>query len=146
MIAAERVNDGPSGAFEAAEGAVSPALVWELQGWHLAKEAASRHNRNFLQYAAGLAAVLGINVGGGGMLAIAKSLREASGRPDGPTVSFLPLNTPIDWILAVAMLVGAALLLLVTWTFMRRQAAEGRAERHLERLIALAPQWFEPKD
>ena len=38
------------------------ARITELQGWHRAKEAASRHNRNLLQYAGALAVVLGIRL------------------------------------------------------------------------------------
>ncbi len=37
------------------------ARITELQGWHREKEAASRHNRNLLQYAAAIAVVLGID-------------------------------------------------------------------------------------
>jgi hypothetical protein len=145
MIASERSETEPSRMTSVAEDGAQSALVTELQGWHLAKEEASRHNRNFLQYAAGLAAALGINVGGGGMLAIAKSLNEARPGAAGTRLTFLPLDTPIDWILAVAMLVGLILLILLLQTFAKRQAAERRADRHLERLIAISPHWFEPK-
>jgi len=42
-----------------------------LQNWHAATDGASRSNRNLLQYAAGIAALLGISAGSGGVFAIA---------------------------------------------------------------------------
>src|SRR5207248_652263 len=54
-----------------------PGKVEALQGWRLAQEAASRSNRNLLQYGAGIAAILGIAAGSGGILAVANSLQKA---------------------------------------------------------------------
>jgi hypothetical protein len=59
------------------------SLVHELQAWRIAREAASRCNRNLLQYAAGLAAVLGISAGGGGMIAVASALETKLGEGEG---------------------------------------------------------------
>lgn len=52
------------------------ALVSELQGWHRAKDQATRYNRNLLQYAAAIAAVFGIGAGGGGIIAVAGALSQ----------------------------------------------------------------------
>jgi len=52
----------------------SQEIVQGLRGWTRAKEAASRYNRNLLQFGAGIAAVLGIEAGSGGIFALANSI------------------------------------------------------------------------
>ncbi|MFN8523621.1 MAG: hypothetical protein U0821_11040 [Chloroflexota bacterium] len=122
------------------------ALVDELQGWQLSKEQARRCNRNLLQYAAGLTAILGINVGGGGMLAIAKALGEVT-QEDGDLIfGLLTLSSLVSWIVLVAACGGGMLLILLVKSFLQRQASEHRADEHMRRLIVLAPDWFHPKE
>lgn len=117
---------------------VDATVVKELQGWHLAREAAKRHNRNLLQYGAGLTAVLGINVGTGGMLVVAESLARAQ-----EVASQLPWWA--SGMVTVTTLAGLLLLGLLIRTYVWRQAAERQADTHLEKLIALAPHWFPPR-
>jgi Na+/phosphate symporter len=115
------------------------AIVTELQRWHRAREAAKRHNRNLLQYGAGLTAVLGINIGTGGMLALADSLAETQQEA-----------TQLPWwaaaVAALSILAGIFLVVLLVQAFHARQEADRNAEIHLEMLIALAPEWFQPRD
>jgi hypothetical protein len=118
------------------------ALVQELQTWRLARESASRCNRNLLQYAAGLAAVLGISAGGGGMIAVASALQTKLGEDTG----LLQLDTLVGSMVVATILTGLVLLVLLVGTFRHRQAAERLSDEHLTRLIALAPQWFQPRD
>jgi hypothetical protein len=133
-----------------AQGAVSKAterdwtqLSAELRGWHLAKEAASRHNRNLLQYGAGIAAVLGIEAGSGGVFAIANGLTKVGGAS-----ASLPWWT---WVIlgGVSIVAGTTFAILVGFlvrAFLLRRAAEQKADDHLAKVIALAPDRFLPRE
>ena len=147
VIASESRLNGPNEAAQAvASISYSTEVVHELQAWHLAREAASRCNRNLLQYAAGLAAVLGISAGGGGMIAVANSL-GATRLPVGDgSESLVSMDTLIGWIVVATIVVGLVLLILLILTFRERQASEHQTDDHLKKLIALAPRWFEPKE
>ncbi len=137
MIASDLRLDGPAKAAQALDVAQSAAAVGELQHWRLAREKAARHNRNLLQYGAGLAAVLGISAGGGGMIAVANSLGQANTGP---------LNAIMGSILLASILVGLVLLVLLLGTFRSRQAAERESDEYLGKLIELVPSWFQPKE
>jgi hypothetical protein len=120
-------------------------IVKELQGWHRAKEEASHYNRNLLQYAAGIAAGLGIVAGSGGILAVALAVNGTTDAPP-PAVGSLPF-----WILVTLLvlsylsaLISAILLGFLALAFVRRRRAERRAANHLERLIGLMPHYYLP--
>ena len=120
-----------------------PDFVPALQGWHLAKERARRYNRNLLQYAAGIAAVLGIGAGSSGLFAVAGALIRTE-----ETSRSLP-----DWafvILAVAGgVVGVLSIILLAFlaiAFSRRGTAEQDADLAQARLIDLDPDRFWPKE
>ena len=115
-------------------------MVKELQRWHLAREAASRHNRDLLQYGAAFAAVLGIEAGSGGILAVATALTS-----DGDS-----LPTEVGAILLAVLAIGVVFAVvsgaLLIGAFRRRRAAERRADNSLENLIGHAPERFLPKE
>jgi hypothetical protein len=109
-------------------------LVEVLQGWHRAKEAASRHNRNLLQYGAMIAGALGIETGSGGVISVASA------------VGTLPWWGPLQFmgttlIMVVIGVVGAVLALRA---YRLRSDAETEVERYAIQLIALRPDQFLP--
>ena len=111
--------------------------VTALQGWHRAREEASRHNRNLLQYGAGMATVLGITAGSSGVFAIAGSLQNA----DVPDTLLAILAITVT----VSMIALVVLGLLLVRTFGARQEAERQVDDNLIALIGLIPQRFLPK-
>lgn len=119
----------------------NPEFVEALQGWHHAREEASRHNRNLLQYAGGIIAVLSIGAGSGSVFALAGSLSQAS-----EDSQALP-----DWaasILAVAAAVvvvfTVALTLLLIRSFIQRHNSERAVDHWRAELITQAPERFMP--
>jgi NADH:ubiquinone oxidoreductase subunit K len=113
-------------------------LVEALQGWHRARASAGRYNRNLLQYGAGIAAVLGIEAGSGGIFAIANSLGAVGGEVSLPVWAVFTLV--IIGVLAAAVTIILAILLVDTYR--RREAAESEAARCHDKLIALEPDRF----
>ena len=115
-------------------------LVDCLAAWQTAKEETARHNRNLLQYAAFIAALVGIGSGSGGVFAIAAAL---SGDDD--------KNLP-EWVATVAIVAGViivsgslVLLAFMICAFVRRRAAERDVDKNLEELVRLVPDRFLPK-
>ena len=109
-------------------------LISGLQGWHLAREKANRRNRNMLQYAAGVAALVGVGSGTGGINQVAKAL---SAQKD--------VVVDLGWMQSLAFfeVAGAvALIVPLVFAYLQRRAAEQDMERHLARLIALVPSRF----
>ncbi len=120
-----------------------PDLVPALQGWHRAKEEARRYNRNLLQYAAGIAAVLGIGAGSGGLFAVAGALIRTE-----ETSRSLP-----DWAFVILVIAGSVvgvlsiiLLAFLGIAFFRRRKAEQDADGYLARLIEVDPDRFWSKE
>src|SRR5436309_2859504 len=108
-----------------------PGKVEAMQGWRLAQEAASRSNRNLLQYGAGIAAVLGIAAGSGGVLAVANSLhkaQDASAQLPGLAALFVVVDV-------VTFLLTLILFGLLLDAFTRRRDAEAQADKYMKRLI-----------
>lgn len=108
-------------------------LVSALQAWQKARDAANRYNRNLLQYAASIAAVLGIGAGSGGIFAVADSLPEAQG-----DIAVIGLVASV----AVAGGIAAPILLLLVGTFWKRGRAERDAASRMDELIAINPERF----
>lgn len=108
-------------------------LVSALQAWQKARDAANRYNRNLLQYAASIAAVLGIGAGSGGIFAVADSLPEAQG-----DIAVIGLVASV----AVAGGIAAPILLLLVGTFWKRGRAERDAASRMDDLIAIDPKRF----
>ncbi len=127
------------------------AKITELQGWHREKEAASRHNRNLLQYAGALAAVLGIQAGSGGIFAIAIALMNAGpSLPDWlPSIPQWVTSLPeaVKWVFVGVGIAGAAapvalLVIFLIRALRYRQEAERQADDHRHNLIAIDPTLF----
>ncbi len=115
--------------------------VPELRAWKLSLERAERANRNLLQDAAGIAALLGIQAGSGGVFALAQAVTVAK-----EGASFVPDD--IMRVLLIAGAVGAALSLglavLLVRAFWARHRAEAEADEHLAKLIEAKPDHFLP--
>ncbi len=102
-----------------------------MQGWRLAKERARRYNRNLLQYAGGVVALLGIGSGTAAVAAVAQGLGE--------------LDLPWEAIVSIAAVVGLVFLFLSIFllrAFWLRGEAERDVAEHLSKLIALDPDRF----
>jgi len=115
--------------------------VPELQAWKLSLERAERANRNLLQDAAGIAALLGIQAGSGGVFALAQAVTVSKDK-----VQFVPDD--FMRVLLIAAAVGAALSLglavLLVRAFWARHRAEADADEHLAKLIEAKPDHFLP--
>lgn len=114
------------------------ARVEALQGWNQARESARRYDRNLLQYAGALAALLGISGGSGAVAAVGISVSELSG-------------DQARWVLGLAIVVAAivaliavALIYYLVRAFRLRRKAEDGAVKSLCTLIALEPDRFWP--
>jgi hypothetical protein len=114
--------------------------VAALRNWHRATEAADRSNRDLLQYGAGIAALLGISAGSGGVFAVAQSLNNADtgGSP------WWALTILVG-VLIIAFVAGAVMAGLLVQSYGRRESAERDADEALAELIALGPEHFWPK-
>ena len=87
----------------------SEELVTTLREWRGAREAASRSNRNLLQYGAAFAALMGILTGVGGVVAVAMSVAENNSRDAQFGFWFLGL-------VVAGMILGVMLALLLVKT------------------------------
>ena len=117
--------------------------VVHLERFHRARERSSRCNRNLLQYGAALMAVIGIALGTGSVLALARSLAEAQG-----DAALFP-----DWGLGVLIGIGSALaalalllFLLLCQAFLSRLGAEHAADAALAELIRAEPERYLPAE
>jgi O-antigen/teichoic acid export membrane protein len=108
-------------------------LVTALQAWQKARDEAARYNRNLLQYAASIAAVLGIGAGSGGLFAVANSLPEAHG-----DIAVIGLMAAAG----VAAVIAVPLVLLLAWAFRKRGQAETAAVSRMNDLIEIDPKRF----
>jgi hypothetical protein len=119
-------------------GGASQEMVDALQGWQIAKERAGRANRDLLQFAAAITAVLGIVAGSGGIFAVA----TAAAPPDADQLFSLD-------VLKIFMTVGFALAfvlgLMLVAAYQRRRRFERTMDDYLTRLIGLRPDAFLPK-
>jgi hypothetical protein len=117
-------------------------LLRTLQGYQLAKEQASRCNRNLLQYGAAIATILGISAGSGSIFALAESVGQTEGTGGLPSWA-------VGMLVGELMIVGLLMLVLLTVlyrTFSKRDQAEREADNYLSTLIALGPDRYWPKD
>jgi len=127
-----------------AEAALRTRWVAELRAWGVGVELAERYNRNLLQYGGGIAAVLGISAGGGGILALAKAIPGAQPRDSVPFVANDTLATLLLALAIVAAIAALGLGILLCRAFGGRTRAEAEADLHLRRLIELRPESFAP--
>lgn len=116
-------------------------MVRELQIWHRSKEAASRYNRNLLQYATAMAALLGIEAGSGGVFIVGNAL--ARGRGADLQLEWWALAT-LWSVVTMAAIIYLSLSLLLIRVYRRRREEESRAEVALESLIMRDPERFLP--
>ena len=115
------------------------AAVTALQGWHHANERAARFNRNLMQFAGGLAALLGIS---GGSAAVAATGISVERLGDGAA----------RWVVfgfatAIAIVIALTALTLVYQmlrAYRLRLQAEVSAGRFLDSLIRQDPERFWP--
>ena|SRR5437763_15423594 len=115
-----------------------PEIVRALQGWQIAKERANRANRDLLQFAAGITAVLGIVAGSGGIFAVATAVTPTQGAQ---LFSIDVLKT----LMAVGFALAAVLALMLVGSFQKRRREEHTMDEFLTSLIALRPDAFLPK-
>ena len=113
---------------------VPPETVEALRSWTLAKEAASRYNRNLLQYAASFAAALGVESGSWGILAVAKSLENGG--------KFSWLDGLLLGIMAITGVIAVGMSFLLARAYTKREEAEKQVALHLSKLIELDPSDF----
>lgn len=116
----------------------SEELVTTLREWRGAREAASRSNRNLLQYGAAFAALMGILTGVGGVVAVAMSVAENNSRDAQFGFWFLGL-------VVAGMILGVMLALLLVKSYRERRLAEGRVDAAIDKLIPLTPERFLPR-
>lgn len=120
------------------DGDGSPEIVDALQGWQIAKERAGQANRDLLQYAAGITAVLGIVAGSGGIFAVATAVTPT----DGTQLFSIDL---LKMLMIVGFALAAVLALMLVGAFRKRRQSERAMEDYLTRLIRLRPDAFLPK-
>ena len=112
-----------------------PDFVPALQGWHLAKERARRYNRNLLQYAGGVVALLGIGSGTGAVVAVAQGL-------EGKQVTDDASSLVITIIAAAIAALALPFIVFLLRAFWLRGEAEREVADHLSKLIAIDPDRF----
>ena len=104
--------------------------------YYNAREEGKRYNRNILQYAGAIAAVIGIGTGSGGILAVANAIDKGS----------LQLEIGVIYaVLSVAAGVAVALLAPLVFSFWRRGIAESRETSALGALMLEDPD-FSPSE
>ena len=113
----------------------NPDVVQALQGWQIAKERASRANRDLLQFAAGITAVLGIVAGSGGIFAVATAVTPN----DGTQLFSIDL---LKLLMAVGFALSVVLGLMLVGSFQKRRREERTMDEYLGRLIGLRPDAF----
>ena len=106
--------------------------------YYQAREDARRYNRNLLQYAGAIAAVIGIGSGSGGIIAVANALNT-----DGDAI-VSGVN-----VLYVLLAAGSLALLLafpLGWASWQRGRAEGRKDDQLIKLMVIDPDFNPPQE
>ena len=109
-------------------------LVEALQGWHQAKDASRRYNRDLLQYGAMAAGGLGVEAGNGGVMAVANAV--------GTLAWWAPWQLGIMAVISTVVMVVGAVLALRAYGL--RRLSESEVERYTNRLIELRPDHFLP--
>ncbi len=115
-----------------------PEIVRALQGWQIAKERANRANRDLLQFAAGITAVLGIVAGSGGIFAVASSAATTTG------TQLFPLDL-LKILMGIGFALSVVLGIMLVGAFQRRHREERTMDDYLTKLISLRPDAFLPK-
>jgi len=113
---------------------VPAETVEALRSYTLAKEAARRHNRNLLQFAASFAAALGVESGSWGIMAVANSLEN------GGTSSWLV--GLLLGIMGITGVIAIGMSYLLARAYTQREEAEKQVACHLSKLIELDPRDF----
>ncbi|NUP08342.1 MAG: hypothetical protein HOW73_20015 [Polyangiaceae bacterium] len=100
----------------------APRTATSLADWLIANDRVSRCNRDLLQYASMLAALLGIAGATGGVLQLAKSMR-------GTSWSRIEIAA---FAVVFGLTVGLFVAVVVSW--LKRDLAQRKAEQELRRL------------
>ncbi len=114
------------------------AVKIALRDWHTSKDEANRYNRNLLQYAAALAALLGISGGSGAVAAVGISVSKLDGDD---ALWILILAGVVGLIVAI---IAAVLIRYLICAFRQRSKAEKQENVSLRELIGLIPDRFLP--
>jgi hypothetical protein len=153
MVAQPELAAGPEGrraSLQAADSQAGGAFDKQLLRWRLAQDAAGRANRNMLQAAAAIAAIIGIEAGAGGIFKLAEALQVnaeggdqlvAANAVQTPAAAPLLLGSWATWVPQVAAGIGLifAVLLLVFLcsSAVHRVWAERATDRRLDELLRL---------
>jgi hypothetical protein len=130
--------DAPLAKVIAANNPASQEWVSDLAAWKLLTDRSERLNRNLIQYAASIAAALGISTGSGGVFALAESVAQK------PTIGWEHglLSVFILAVTLVAAVTTVVLFGLLANAYRARERAEHEASEHLQALIAAKPEHF----
>ncbi len=115
------------------------AWVSDLCEWRVLSDDATRLNRNLIQYAASIGALLGIGAGSGGIFALADAVSSAGSQTlPSAIVAFVGASGVFIFVF------GVGLLFLLVRAFRGRTRIEREADEHLRRLIYQKPDQFLP--
>jgi hypothetical protein len=128
MMAETQVAPGSNGSSTAAQHL--PDAPWRepYADWKLHTLAASRYDRDMLQYGAGMAAIFGIGAGTGGMFALAKAVK--------PQEQLLS-NETLERAFAVGALFAALLFFGLTWAYGHRVWEQRQADKAYRQLTTV---------
>ena len=115
------------------------AKLGEARGrWYQAREDVRRHNRNLLQYAGAIAAVIGIGSGSGGILAVANAINTGGDAIVG--------GVNVLYVLLAAGSLALLLALPLGWALWQRGRAEARKADRLVKLMLIDPAFNPPQE
>lgn len=137
MIDVSASSDVPVEPVQRALEVEDPVWVSDLAAWKVLTERADHLNRNLVQYAASIAAALGISTGSGGVFALAQAVAQKTSEE---LSAFL--TGFIEVVSGVAAAMTLVLLALLISTYRARARTEHDAAEHLKALIAAKPDHF----
>jgi hypothetical protein len=117
-------------------------VIEHLQRYQLAKEQATRSNRNLLQFGAAIATFLAIGAGSGSVLALADSV--AARENESLSLPSWAIAALVAEVIAIVLVV-LFLSLLLFEAFSLRREAERQADEHLKALISEDPDRYWPQ-
>lgn len=129
MCTPEDTGEEPEPSAEQAPSAEKDPRISTVQNWYKAKDEADHYNRNLMQYGGGVAAVLTLLAGSGGIFAVATAVK----------VEDNPYFDRAAAILGGVSVVGTIALVILTvmlvHSFVRRRKAEKAVDKNRRSLI-----------